>query len=389
MRMINKEAEECDFISKASEKSLKAKICENYLTPKAEVVLLKRGKDSLSCFYINRYGLGDVATDYLFTTNNKRLLFALIKKFNCNFSMVSKLIRSCKYEVVDEFFEIHNVVKYPEYSDTEFDLTSAESIIDYLKNKGMSAVALTLAIRTKYPDVIEFICENAKFSAAVGQKGAFENGKALLTKSQLEAIARVADKNSFEKLLKVYSYKTYKFLREIYMFRFGELIEGKAFISHHLSFTKEGKAAFFECADPELIADYCLRHGIEDWDADLIGNARVNDIIGLLKKMWIGKRAEKVLIERNNEDEIAAYIENHYFGYEEVAFIKKCSHELVMKYVEKHSLSETALIELFKRGNIVELFAYVIRHKLSDKAEFILSEIESDLLYDAYFFKEE
>ena len=60
-----------------------------------------------------------------------------------------------------------------------------------------------------------------------------------------------------------------------------------------------------------------------------------------------------------------------------------------MKYVEKHSLSETALIELFKRGNIVELFAYVIRHKLSDKVEFILSEIESDLLYDAYFFKEE
>ncbi len=386
--MINKEAEECDFISKASEKSLKAKICENYFTPKAEVVLLKRGKDSLSCFYINRYGLGDVATDYLFTTNNKRLLFALIKKFNCNFSMVSKLIRSCKYEVVDEFFEYHDVVKYPEYSDTEFDLTSAESIIDYLKNKGMSSVALTLAIRTKYPDVIEFICENAKFSAAVGQKGAFENGKALLTKSQLEAIARVADKKSFEKLLKVYSYKTYKFLREIYMFRFGELIEGKAFISHHLSFTKEGKAAFFECADPELIADYCLRHGIEDWDADLIGNARVNDIIGLLKKIWIGKRAEKVLIERNNEDEIAAYIENHYFGYEEVAFIKKCSHELVMKYVEKHSLSETALIELFKRGNIVELFAYVIRHKLSDKAEFILSEIESDLLYDAYFFME-
>lgn len=389
MRMINKEAEECDFISKASEKSLKAKICENYFTPKAEVVLLKRGKDSLSCFYINRYGLGDVATDYLFTTNNKRLLFALIKKFNCNFSMVSKLIRSCKYEVVDEFFISHDVTKYPEYSDTEFNLTSAESIIDYLKNKGMSSVALTLAIRTKYPDVIEFICENAKFSAAVGQKGAFENGKALLTKSQLEAIARVADKKSFERLLKVYSYKTYKFLREIYMFRFGELIEGKAFISHHLSFTKEGKAAFFECADPELIADYCLRCGIEDWDTDLIGNARVNDIIGLLKKIWIGKRAEKVLIERNNEDEIAAYIENHYFGYEEVAFIKKCSHELVMKYVEKHSLSEVALIELFKRGNIVELFAYVIRHKLSDKAEFILSEIESDLLYDAYFFKEE
>jgi hypothetical protein len=382
--MIKQETEQCEFVSKAKNNALLKRIQQECLLPQAEVALLKRGNDYISHFYINRYGLSEVAIDYLFATSNKRLIFAMIEKFGCKFHFVDKLIKNCKYKIVDEFFETHHLYSYPEFVDGCNDFSSAEVILKNLKTRGMSSVALMMAIRTEEPEVIAFLCEKAGHSAR-GQSGAFEKEKAYLTKSQLEAIARVADQQSFLQLKKIYSYKTYKFLREIYMFRFGSFEEVSRYISSRVSFTNEGKSAFFDCADPELIAHYCSRHGIEDWDTNLVGSAKVNDILNFLNKNWLSKRAEKVLLERNNEDEISAYIENHYFGFEEVSFIRNCSHEMVMKYINKHSLSDVAQVELFKRGNIVELFAFVRMHKLCGEAEYILSQIGGNLLYEAWY----
>lgn len=383
--MINKEKEQCSFVNNATREELLARIKEDCLLPEAEVTMLKKGKDSISCFYINRYGLCEAALKYIFSTSNKKLLFAIIEKLKCNYTIVNKLISCCRHEVVDEFFDTHSVINYPEFSDN-IDFNSQDAVINYLKTKGMSSVALTMAIRAKNLDVLKFICERASYPY-LGKKGEFRNGRACLTKSQIEAIARIVDEESLRKLMMIYNIKTYKFLYEIYMFRFVDVEEVKKYILRHSSFSKEGKSAFFDCANLELVVFYFSHRNIEDWDVDLIRSSKINETLFFLKTNWLSKRGEKVLLERNHEDEISSYIENHYFGYEEVLFVRICSHFLLMKYVERHSLSDKAQVELLKRGNIVEIFAYVTRHGLCEEAENILFGFESDLLFDAWFYR--
>ena len=312
-------------------------------------------------------------------------MFAVIEKLKCNYTIVNKLISCCSYDVVDEFFDTHSVTNYPEFSDN-IDFNSQDVVIDYLKTKGMSSVALMMVIRAKNLDVLKFICDHASYSH-LGKKGEFRDGKAYLVKSQIEAIARVVDEESFRKLMMIFGIKTYKFLYEVYMFRFVDVEEVKKYILRHPSFSKEGKSAFFDCACLELVAFYLAHHNIEDWDVDLISASQINESLFFLKTNWLSKRGEKVLLERNIEDEISSYIENHYFAYEEVLFVRICSHFLLMKYVERHSLSDKAQVELLKRGNIVEIFAYVIRHGLCEEAENILLSFDSDLLFDAWFYR--
>ena len=371
------------FVSKASNKKLQAFVEQGYLMPDAEVAMLKRGNDNVSLFYVNLYGLSEPAIDYVFTTGNKRLIFAVIEKFKCNFNLVKRLVCCSKYDIVKEFFDTHKVVDYPEVFDLNRDFSRADVIVSKMKGEELSPVALMLAIRSNQDSVISYLCENAE-SCPFGQTGYVRGGKAYLSRAQIEAIARVAKQEDFAKLMRVYSASTYKFLREIYMFRFGNVADVKTFLSCHSSFTKEGKSAFFDCASVELITFYCQRHNVEDWDAELLEKSEVNSCFFLLENNWISPKAEQVLIDRNNEDEISCYIEKHYLASEEVMFIQKCSHSMVMKYIENHSLCDKAQMELLKRGNIIEIFAYVFRHNLCDEAEYVISKLENELLYEVW-----
>ena len=381
--MTSKENEQCEFVSKTSNHKLYRYIQNGYLQPDAEVAMLKRGNDNISLFYVNLYGLSEPALDYVFTTGNKKLIFTVIEKFKCSFNLVKKLISSSKYEIVKEFFNTHNVVDYPEVFELNKNFGNVDIVLCKMRNDELSPVAVMMAIMSKQKRVISYLCLNAA-TCPFGQTGYVRGGKAYLSRAQIEALARVAMKDDMEKLMSTYNSSTYKFLREIYMFRFGEVDDVKTYLSCHSSFTKEGKSAFFDCATVELIAFYCQRHNVEDWDAEVLKNSEVNDCLSLLDNNWISAKAEQVLIDRNNEDEISCYIEKHYLWHEEVMFIRKCSHSLVMKYIMKHNLCDKAQIELLKRGNIIEIFAYVFRHNLCSEAEFVLSKLENELLYEAW-----
>jgi hypothetical protein len=296
---------------------------------------------------------------------------------------VKKLISSSKYEIVKEFFDTHNVVDYPEVFELNQNFGSVDAILSKMRNDELSPVAVMMAIMSEQERVISYLCGNAAL-CPLGQTGYVRDGKAYLSRAQIEALVRVAKKDDMEKLMSTYNSSTYKFLREIYMFRFGEVDDVKTYLSRHSSFTKEGKSAFFDCATVELIAFYCQRHNVEDWDAEVLKNSEVNDCLFLLDNNWISAKAEQVLIDRNNEDEISCYIEKHYLWHEEVMFVRKCSHSLVMKYIMNHNLCDKAQIELLKRGNIIEIFAYVFRHNLCSEAEFVLSKLENELLYEAW-----